>query len=85
MGDENTMQPLAPRSTIATLHNPAIDAQVDEPGYGRMGMTQKPTGTPIEREPTQPIQAKVNPDNRAQPGMYEKVKSIFTGSNPYVK
>lgn len=85
MPDDNTMQTLAPRSTIATLHRPEIDSQVDPQPYKDAGMMAKPTGTPIEREPTQPIQAKVNPDNRAQPGMYERVKSIFTGSNPYVK
>ena len=80
---------LEPRSTVATLHRPEIDAQVDPQPYKDAGMMHTvpmpATGAPIKWAPAQPMQDKVNADNRAQPGMYDKIKSVFTGDNPYVK
>ena len=57
---------LEPRSTVATLHRPEIDAQVDPQPYKDAGMMHTvpmpATGAPIKWAPAQPMQDKVNAD-----------------------
>jgi hypothetical protein len=71
-----------PRSTVDNLREAGndIDRQIEG--------APAPTGAPIARDPPQPIQARVNPDNRMAPqtgGTWDTIKSVFTGGNPQVQ
>jgi hypothetical protein len=77
-----------PMSTVDTLRDSgnAIDRGVDAAMSTKPYTPPATTGAPIARDPPQPIQAKVNPDNDLpRPGLFDRVKSVFTGENPYIK